>query len=209
MSARRPFTICALALLAGLAGFTALPAATLTPEQKAPEIVSALLDSLSFSAPVILDIRCGEWTPALETEMRKLLLQRQVEVREISFGLLRDSREYGPLAMETDYGLDGTALLQMVNLDRADYLELNLEHTVVQGEKRNLVSFSRYNMPVYKFDLKQITLPGQRLAAVREYRLEGVPEIENPGSLLALKWYEPVLATAILGSLVYLLWTIK
>jgi len=64
-------------------------------------------------------------------------------------------------------------------------------------------------MPVYHFVLKQITLPEQQLIALQEYKLNGTPEIENPGSLLAMKWYEPILASAVLGSLIYMLWTLK
>jgi hypothetical protein len=52
-------------------------------------------------------------------------------------------------------------------------------------------------------------LPEQRLIAIKEHNLIGKAEPEYPGSLLTLKWYEPIIASAILGSLVYMLWTIK
>lgn len=194
-------------LLLSLVSLSALE--RLQPEQEVPGLLAQLIDSLVISDPVILDIRCGEWTPILERELRKTLLQRQADVREVSFGLLKDSQEFLPLAMETDYGLDGTALLQMFKLTRADYLELTLEQSVETGEKRNLFSYSRYSRPVYRFVLKQISLPEQKLTALREYRIYGETELENPGSLLAMKWYEPIVAGAVLGSLIYMLWTIK
>lgn len=181
----------------------------LDADRLAPLAVAELVDSLQFTHPVVLDIRCGEWTPAMERELRKMLLERKVDVREISFGLLKDSNEYLPLAMESDFGVNGDMLLKMLKLPQADYLELTLEQSVVTGEKRNFLSYSRYRMPVYTFVLKQIALPEQRLTAFSEYKLKGEPEVENPGSLLAMKWYEPILAGAILGSLVYMLWTLK
>jgi hypothetical protein len=207
MRSTRLLTAVLLLLIASAVSLSALE--RLQPEQKVPELLAQLTDSLVIANPVILDIRCGEWTPILERELRKALLERQVDIREVSFGLLKDSQELLPLAMETDYGLDGTALLQMFKLNRADYLELTLEQSVETGEKRNLFSYSRYSRPVYRFVLKQISLPEQKLTALREYRIYGEAELENPGSLLAMKWYEPIVAGAVLGSLIYMLWTLK
>lgn len=181
----------------------------LNKEQEVPAIVSGLVDSLVFTNPVILDIRCGEWTPAMELELRKKLLSQQVDVREISFGMIKDSNEYLPMAMESDFGVNGAMLLQMLKLPQADYLELTLVQSVETGEKRNVFSYARYSAPVYRFELKQISLPEQRLVVLRDYKLTGSPEIENPGSLIAMKWYEPIIASAILGSLVLMLWTLK
>jgi hypothetical protein len=182
---------------------------TLTPEKSAPQVLSALIDSLELANPVLLDIRCGEWTPVLEREMRRLLLLRKVDIREISTGLLSDNANLLLPEKDTGSEMNGAMLLQSLGLVQADILELTLEQSVETGEKRNLISYSKYKMPVYKFVLKQIELPGQRLVTLKEYRLEGNPEVENPGSLLAMKWYEPVLAGAILGSLVYMLWNLK
>jgi len=182
---------------------------TIRPEEKAPEVLMALTDSLDFDSPVILDIRCGEWTPAMDRELRKILLDRKTDLREISFGLIKDGNDYLPLAMESDFGINGAMLLQMLKLERAEYLEISLEQSLVTGEKRNLISYSRYRMPVYNFVLKQISLPEQQLLSIKEYKLNGTPEVENPGSLLAMKWYEPILASAVLGSLIYMLWTLK
>lgn len=186
-----------------------LSAANLNLEQKAVDIVPILLDSLAFNSPVILDVRSGEWTPALERELRKCLLEKQVDVREAFLGLLDNINSMLPLGMETDFGVNGDILLQMLKLPQAEILELTMEQSVETFEKRNLFSYARYKMPVNRFILKQITLPGQKLAAMKEFKLTGDPEIENPGSLLAMKWYEPILASAILGSLIYALWTLK
>lgn len=182
---------------------------TVNPEQKAPEVLSALTDSLVFTKPVVIDVRCGEWTPVLERELRKYLLAKQVDVREINVMLVKDNNDWLPTAMESDFGVNGKMLLDMFNLEQADVLELSLEQSIETGEKRNLISYSRYNMPVYRFVLKQIALPEQQLLALKEHQIKGIPEIENPGSLLAMKWYEPVLASAFIGSLIYMLWTLK
>ncbi|MFO7659855.1 MAG: hypothetical protein R6V77_02980, partial [Candidatus Cloacimonadaceae bacterium] len=182
---------------------------TINPEEKAPEVLAVLTDSLDFYSPVILDIRCGEWTNALQRELRKILLQEQIDVRETDIMLLKDNNDWLPIAMESDFGVNGKMLLQMLNLDKAYILEMDLEQSVETGEKRNFISYSRYSMPVYRFVMKQISLPEQQLLSIQEYKLNGTPEVENPGSLLAMKWYEPILASAVLGSLIYMLWTLK
>ena len=181
----------------------------LQPEDNASALISALTDSLVTSRPVIPDVRCGEWTPALERELRKALLLKNADVREPRLGLLEETNSLVPLAMESDFGVNADILLKMLELQSADLLELTLEQSIQTGERRNVFSYSRYRMPVYRFVLKQISLPEQKLVSIREYTLKGEPELENPGSLLALKWYEPVLAGAILGSLVYMLWTLN
>lgn len=202
--------ICLLLLMTALllsANLGAVSAAD--QEQKAAEVAAALTDTLVFSSPVVLDVRCGEWTLAIERELRKILLDKNIDIREINFGLIKDGNDYLPMAMESDFGINGSMLLRMLNLQNAEYLEVNLEQSLERGEKRNLISYARYSMPVYRFVLKQIALPDQQLLSLSEFKLNGTPEVENPGSLLAMKWYEPVLASAVLGSLIYMLWTLK
>lgn len=201
--------ICVLLAAAFLTAASLYSASIINPEEKAPEVLAALTDSLDFYGPVILDIRCGEWTNALQRELRKILLQEKIDIRETDIMLLKDNNDWLPIAMESDFGVNGKMLLQMLNLDKAYILEMDLEQSVETGEKRNFISYSRYSMPVYRFVLKQISLPEQQLLSIKEYKLNGSPEVENPGSLLAMKWYEPILASAVLGSLIYMLWTLK
>lgn len=178
-------------------------------EAKAGDIASALIDSLKLDSPVILDIRCGEWTSVIEQQLRRQLLLRGIDVRETNIMLVKDNNDMLSLAMESDFGVNGRMLLQMLNLTTADILEVSLEQSLVTQEKRGFLSYMRYNATAYRFSLKQISLPEQRLLAIKEYNQTGKAEPEYPGSLLTLKWYEPIIASAILGSLVYMLWTIK
>lgn len=175
--------------------------------QKTQMIVSGLLDSLKIDTPVILDIRCGEWTPALERDIRLNLLSKGIDVRESNINLLTDNSEN--LSRDTAEQDSGSKLLEVLKLPKAELLELTMEQTIETGEKRNFISYARFNAPVYRFELRQVSLPDQRLLALKEYKVTGKQEIENPGSLLAMKWYEPIIASAILGSLVMMLWTLK
>jgi len=193
--------------LAVMMMFFVVDVQALNMPQKTPEIVSGLVDSLVFTNPVIVDIRCGEWTPALERDLRQKLLALGIDLRETNIGLVKDNSDTMPF--ETEDASSGTQILKKLNLPKADLLELSLEQTIETGEKRNFFSYARYSAPVYRFELKQIALPEQKLIALREYKLIGNPEIENPGSLLAMKWYEPIIASAILGSLILMLWTLK
>lgn len=197
--------ICALSMI--ILPLMALD--TANRENRIREVVTVLTDSLHLENPVLLDIRCGEWTPLLESEMRRQLIARQADIRETDILWVRDYSAWLPLAMETDYGINGKMLLDMLGLENVDILELQLQQSVEMSERRNFYSYSRYNTPVYKFVLKQITLPEQQLVALQEIKLTGTPEQESPGSILAMKWYEPVIASALIGSLIYLLWTFK
>ncbi len=172
-------------------------------------IASQLCDSLRISKPVILDIRCGEWTPGLELELRRILLRNKTDLREIDFD------KYYDINQESDGdSLDSTAytpkaMLQSLGLPAAELLEITLEQTYETGEKRNILSYSRYQVPVYRFVLKHISMPEQRLLSMQEFCIKGSVEMENPGSILALKWYEPIVATAMIGALLIMLWTLK
>jgi len=191
---------------------SAVKALALNPsemENKSAEIATSLTDSLVLQQPVILDIRCGEWTSYLEREMSKALLARKVDLRETNIMLIKDNNDMLPIAMESDFGVNGKILLEMLKLRNADLLEVSLEQSIETGEKKTFFSYTRYNIPVYRFTLKQIALPEQKIVFIKETKESGTVEPDNPSSLLAAKWYEPVIASAILGSLIYLLWTVK
>lgn len=179
-----------------------------TPETAAV-IATQLCDSLSLNHPVVLDIRCGEWTPNLELAIRRALLSRQVDIREIGIDSLYGADEATQPDSSNLALSRGIQLLSALSLQRYDILEITLEQTYATGESRNLISYSHYQKPVYRFILKQITLPEQRLLTVREYSLNGEMELDNPGSILALKWYEPLVATALISALLIMLWTLK
>jgi len=175
-------------------------------DQKAPEVARALLDSLNLTAPVILDIRCREWTSTLEKEIRSQLLKRQADIRE---PLVADQMagnnpdSLASLSLQT-----GTALLDALSLRQAVLLQVDMEQNLINKDKRRPFSYQRYRIPVYDFYLKQVLLPGQQLLNTRSYRISDPAEPEQPGSILSMKWYEPLVATAVVASLVIMLWTL-
>lgn len=197
------------ALLLVLAFCNFLPAQELNQAQKVTEIIAALTDSLNLSEPVIPDVHCGEWTPDFERELRKVLLQKGADVRESSLQLLEQNDILLPEDSLNQQIVKSDLLLARLQLQQASLLEITLEQSEETFEQRNFISYKRFKRPIYRFVLKQIELPEQKLIALREYNLSGQPEMESPGSVLAMKWYEPLVACAIVGSLIYALWTIK
>ena len=196
-----------MAFTAGLFIMFCLPLQSLQSEElsvAAPGIVSALCDSLQVSAPVFLDIKCGEWSSVLENEFRQKLLSKKADIRELD---ILTEKETGSLLPTEQAGLN--QILAKLGLEQAEVLEVSLEQAFVSSEKKGIFSYVRYRTPIYIFRLKQVALPEQKLISISQNRFEGESELENTGSLLALKWYEPLVAGATLASLVYMLWTIK
>jgi hypothetical protein len=201
---RFSISICLLLLiLLPVGGFS------LSRNEQLPILINALCANLVFTQPVVLDIRCGEWTSDLEIAMRQYLLSRQVDVRENGFGMAYQDTADSLQTDNADSFNEAGLLLTRLGLAQAQLLQLNLEQSFETKEQRKLFAYSRYQIPLYRFVLKQISLPEQRLTAQNEYLLPGNPELENPGSMLAMKWYEPVVATALLCSLLIMLWTLK
>ena len=58
-----------------------------------PEIVTNLVDSLSLTNPVILDIRCGEWSSSLDKGIRYALLAKGVDLREANIALFNENTD--------------------------------------------------------------------------------------------------------------------
>lgn len=166
-------------------------------------IATSIVEQINTAEPIILDIRAGEWSQALATEIKRQLLTRGADIRETGPG--QHSPAFSDVPQDS---LD----VQEINLERFKLnsallvlVELELRWQTV--ERKSFLSYSSQRKPLYVFNLKQISLPSRQLRQVGSVSRE--LKSSHPGSetVTGIKWFEPLLVTAALASIIYLLWT--
>lgn len=171
---------------------------------EASQIADSLAARISVSEPIILELRTGEWTPALQTALRKALLNRGADIREIRGEFPSpapaDSMDAFPMLG------DGYSVEQL-GLDSALLVQVDMDYGWQTIERKTFFSYTQERHQVYNFGIKQIRLPAYKLQAISVY----VHERKNQGSsetkISHLKWFEPVFASLALASIIHLLWT--
>jgi len=167
--------------------------------EEAGQIAAHIAGLLNSDMPVFLDIRCGEWTPALSQCLRDTLLERSFDLREAKSRALFDpdntNMENSKLS---DYGINSAILISV---------ELNLKWQVV--ERKSFLSYRSERIPVYSFITKQIQLPEYRLLSIDHYDFAPQDNIDSSISAPRLKWFEPLIASTAVASIIFLLWTIE
>ncbi len=175
-----------------------MPLLAIQATQEAKVIALAIADEIQTSQPVFLELDCGDWTSALTQELSALLIQRKLDLR-----IARENRvpDFGSEAEEAqsfqlqDYGLDSALLVQV---------KLNLKWQ--EQVQRNFFSYRRDRLPVYSFETMQILLPEQRLLKLSSYDFSRPQAREAEASNLRMRWFEPLIAGAAIGSMIFLLW---
>ncbi len=168
-------------------------------QDKEIKLVSeALVSMIDTSQPLFVEVRAGEWSSRLETEIRKALLLRGADLRE---NLPR------PLYEINEETTGATDNLSAYDLVTANLVQINMDIDWETIEERRVFSYQSTRVPVYKFEVKTILLPNYRLLSLASYVhvSKDSPRIQSTNH--RLKWFDPVIATAALGSLIYLLWT--
>lgn len=161
-------------------------------------IALAIADEIQTGQPVFLDLNCGEWTPALSQHLVSQLIARNEDVR-----LQFSDQEAGISDTETnlsqikpsDYGLSQALLVQVnLNLKWRDEVQ------------RNFFSYRSTRQPVYSFEISQIQLPQQKILKVSSYDFSRPKNPEEDLVRLRMRWFEPLVAGAAIGSMIFLLW---
>lgn len=168
-------------------------------DQEAELVASEIVESISLSEAIFLDIRCGEWTPALSQHLKQKLLAQGADIRQTRNSSIfadLDQESQGPSLSE--YGLDLARLVQV---------SMNLSWQT--REHKSFFSYRTERMIVHNFEVKQVLLPEYRLISIDSFD-HVVPDSPD-GSLSAprLRWFEPLIATTAIASIVFLLWTIE
>ncbi|HOH47204.1 MAG TPA: hypothetical protein PLX59_05135 [Candidatus Cloacimonadota bacterium] len=158
---------------------------------------------IEIGQPLFLELRAGEWTSSLEAALRSELLLRGADLRE------NTDAHSSVFFLEEQEGLQASLVsrLESYGLDSASLVQVNMEIGWETVEHKGFLSYRRERHPVYNFTVKQISLPEARLTMIRSLVFQR--SSDRTGELLGsrLRWFEPVVASLGLASIVYLLWT--
>ncbi len=188
---KRVFLLCLILIFC-----LALPAKQLTLEIQ--QIASALVAEIDPGKPLFLEVRAGELSSQLESEMRKALIANGADVRE---SLPR------PLYERDEDQADKTNRLLAYDLLNANLIQINMDIEWQTIEEKRIFSYRSTRVPVYSFEIKTIQLPQYRLLSLTSLQHISKNPTRADSANHRLKWFDPIIATAALGSLIYLLWT--
>jgi hypothetical protein len=161
-----------------------------------PDTISTQISELiDISSPLLLDIQAGDLSTQLDYLIRHKLLLKGADIRELPEGedILPDSLGVGE---PVNFALQRSRLVRIT---------LDLGSTVI--ERKSFLSYHSDRYPLYTFQIRQIALPDNRLLQIDSLSFtdtQSKPESRATGDV---KWFEPVIASAVVVSLVYLLWT--
>lgn len=168
-----------------------------------PEIISEqIVELIAIDRPLILDIQAGDLTPRLDFLIRGLLLAKGADLRET------DTLPEAQLSL----GQGDSLFLpepEAYARQKLNLVSVSLELGGLTLEHKNFLSYRSERLPLYTFQIKQISLPGYQLLELDELSFTGQDLQSGSPVLSNLKWFEPVLATTALASLIYLLWSIE
>lgn len=171
--------------------------------QEIEALAVQLAGLIDLGQPLFLELRTGEWTGSLGTALRSELLLRGADLRESTTA--HSSVFF--LEEQDDIHASLTGRLESYGLESASLVQINLEIVWETVEHKGFLSYRRERRPVYNFTVKQISLPDARLTMIRSLAFER--SSDRAGEYLGnrLRWFEPVVASLGLASMIFLLWT--
>lgn len=188
-------------ILALILFLTALSLCAETFPAADPELISSrIVELLDISQPLFLEIQAGDLTSDLDFRIRQQLLKMGADLRESLPGLESEAA-----------GADADSLsvprLDYYALKRANLVQVTMELGGTTIERKSFLSYSSERFPLYNFQVRQIALPRYQLTRIDSLGfVDQTRKTEGP-TLTSIKWFEPVLASTVLASIIYLLWT--
>ncbi len=164
---------------------------------------TAIVELIDTDTPIFLEVRAGEWSPVLTGEIERQLLQRGAEIRQVMSG------DHLPASSVADSIITPERSIDLANyaLKTASLVRVDMDLTWQTLEHRSFISYSSERKPVYEFTVRQIRLPEHRLQKVGSTQFQFSGERSGSIASTGIKWFEPMLVTATLASIIYLLWT--
>jgi hypothetical protein len=162
--------------------------------------IVALIDT---EKPIFLEVRAGDWGPVLTGEIEKQLLEKGAEIRQLITG------DQLPASSVTDSLITAVESFDLASyaLEDAMLVRVDMELQWQTLEHRSFISYSSERKPIYVFTVRQIQLPEHRLEKVGSAQFQFSGEKSGVIASTGIKWFEPMLVTATLASIIYLLWT--
>jgi hypothetical protein len=99
----------------------------------------------------------------------------------------------------------GYELTDEVNMN-ANTLQIKLDQSDELMEIKKFWGYKRYQISKSRY-LLQLLDPEKKILAFTHYELYGQPFLLSEGYTGKMKWYDPIMLFAIIGSLVYIIWT--
>jgi hypothetical protein len=168
------------------------------PAAEAELAAAQIAPLIETDLPLLLEVRAGDLSSGLEFSLRKLLLEQGADLREYGTGDLAAAGD------SLDPLLPDPLALALKNALLVD-IGMDLEWETV--ETRNFLSYHSERKPIYSFEVRQILLPGNQLKKIDKVNIPAQTNSIESQRVRNLKWFEPVLATTALASIIYLLWT--
>ncbi|MBM4403701.1 MAG: hypothetical protein FJ042_04870 [Candidatus Cloacimonetes bacterium] len=191
--------LVALVLLADLG-------AQIQPDHVIEEVTEGLLPYIDTTLPVVIEITAGDWTIPLQTELRARLLELGTDIREVDESIQIPENLWDDQIPEQVLLL---SKLSALGLSEVIVVQIRLDLQWQIREQRKFFSYKRERLPLYSFHIKCMQLPDFRLLRIGTYTVVGKSNPIDRTQQYRLKWFEPVIATVAIGSIIYLLWTIE
>jgi hypothetical protein len=166
-----------------------------------PDLISSrIAEMIAIEDPLVLDIQAGDLTSALDYRIRNLLLQKGADLREAVPNSPLDYVINAP-----DGQAENTKL--PLSLNRLNLVRVSMELGGITIERKSFFSFHSDRYPLYTFQIRQISLPAYKLERMDSLSFVDKGQQPDRQIITNVKWFEPVLATTAIASLIYLLWT--
>jgi len=165
------------------------------------EQIAALIDT---TEPIFIELATGEWTNPLDVSLRKALLAKGADIRELTL--------IAPYPVDEPDSLDAPSLTPIYDLSRyslpkANLVQISSDITTDTIEKKRFLSYQQETQQTTTFTVKQIRLPEYQLRDIDEYARKQTLPNAALGNSPHLRWFEPLFASLAAASLVFLLWT--
>lgn len=166
------------------------------------EASRSIVQTIDTGEPIFIEIRAGQFSSVLANEVKKQLLEKGADLREAEL-------DYSMTAQDSleEYDFSQARALTQLGLKQARLVLVEMELDWKTIEERGFLSYSSTRIPLYLFNIKQIALPSGQLLKLDSFSQEAETSTDNQKTAKGITWFEPMLITAALASIIYLLWT--
>ncbi|MCB5253959.1 MAG: hypothetical protein LHW51_13430 [Candidatus Cloacimonetes bacterium] len=169
------------------------------PDDELETIASDIAEVIALDQALFLDLRCGEFTPALSQNLSQLLLERGADIRHSATH-----------SFYTDFDTESESIsLDEYDLQQALLVQVQMNIKWVTKEHKSFFSYRTQRKAVHSFEVKQIQLPARKLIDIDSFDYEQSDDAQSTLSAPHLRWFEPLIATTAIASIIFLLWTIE
>ena len=189
--------LCCLLLIVPISMLCAL-----SSEPAVREAGRSIVQTVDTDEPIFIEIRAGQYSSVLANEVKKQLLAKGSDLREAEpdyFSAAQDSLN--------EHAFSQAGALKRLGLKQARLVLVEMELDWKTVEERGFLSYSSTRIPLYLFNIKQIALPSGQLLKLDSFSQQAKTGTDGQKAAKGIAWFEPMLITAALASIIYLLWT--